>query len=146
MKKFILLLLVPLLAACSAIDVKRFDEAALAEVKQICVRDTYGNRMPHLAQELAASFQRAGVSAEIQSVQEGLSDCRYLLNGKVKGGGDGRIKRSKFTIVENTGERRRPLTTVVYYTRNEEKQLAQEQGLTGQTDRIVQLLLGQAQE
>ncbi|WP_274585274.1 hypothetical protein V6667_09960 [Neisseria leonii] len=78
MKKFILLLLVPLPAACSAIDVERFDEAALAEVKQICVRDTYGNRMPHLAQELAASFQKAGASAEIQSVQEGFSDCRYL--------------------------------------------------------------------
>lgn len=146
MKKFLLIVSTSLLAACSAVDLKQIDEAQLANVKQICVRDNYERRMPDLAKALVGSFHKIGVKAEIRPAKDDFSGCPYILNGKARGDNNGLIKRGKFTIVENAAEHRKPLSTVSYYQRHDEKALAAEKGLSGQTDRVVQLVLGKAKE
>lgn len=146
MKKIILFSSVALLTACSSVNIKHNDETRLAEIKQICVRDNYERRMPQLAQELVLSLQKHGIAAETRTAKDDFSGCQYILNGNVRGNNQGLIKRGKFTIVDNTSDQRKPLTTVAYFQRNDEKALAAEKGLSGQTDRVVQLLLGKVKE
>lgn len=141
-KLFFALLVAPLvLTACSATDVKYRKADELAQVKEVCVADTYQKTGVDVAKALVDSFQKQGVKARLVDSPRA-KGCPVVVNGKVRMAAQGLIRQGKFSLMTfaETGNST-TWSSAVYMLRGEEKANSAEGGLSAQTDKVVSLLL-----